>query len=116
MTKRILIVDDDPVTLQVLGQLLTLEGFTVETFTNAEDALVHLSRDETDVLLTDFVLPAMSGLELVTEAKRIVPQLHCLVMSGHAKVPTAAPELPWLSKPVDVDELLSMLAKPASVS
>lgn len=110
MTKRILIVDDDPTTLQVLGQLLTLEGFTVESFNTAEEALAHLHGTETDVLLTDFVLPAMSGLELVTEARRIRPNLRCLVMSGHARVPEAEPDLPWVSKPVDVDELISALS------
>ncbi len=110
MTTRLLIVDDDPSTRTVLTHLLTSEGFSVEAFSTAEDALVRLRATEAELLLTDLVLPGMSGLELVAEAKRILPDLRCFVMSGLARAPEAPLDLPWVLKPIDVDLLLAVLA------
>lgn len=68
-TPRILVVDDDPLLLRVVGQLLSVHG-EVSFATRAEDALRLLGESTPDVILLDFEMPHMSGTELCRTIKR----------------------------------------------
>lgn len=62
--RRILIVDDEPILLDMLLDIFHDEGFTVYTASNGEDALALLEHQPVDVVLTDFMMPRVSGVEL----------------------------------------------------
>lgn len=106
---RILVVDDDRNCCEGLSELLGGEGHTVMACRNGPRALAALEAESYDVLLTDLIMPGMSGLELIDAARKTHPQLRCLVMSGHT--PRDEPYIQWVAKPIDFDQLLAMLTR-----
>ena len=111
MIQRILLVDDDKNTCTALAQILREEGYTVDTCAEGQGALALLSRAVYDVLVTDYMMPGMNGLELVRAAKARQGRLCCVIMSGHPPTKGATEQLTWLTKPVDLDQLIMLLEK-----
>lgn len=107
----IMIVDDDVAILDILRQSFCMEGYTCEAYTRAEDALSALEKIVPEVLLTDIVMPGIPGLELVTRAKRLHPELTAIVMTGFVgefsydeAIRSGAAD--FIKKPFTVQELL----------
>ena len=65
----ILVVDDDPVILQLLQVNFEMEGFTVITAADGQEGVERTRADRPDVVVSDVMMPRMSGLELVAELK-----------------------------------------------
>jgi DNA-binding NtrC family response regulator len=108
MSLRILLVDDDDMTLKLVGRVLTSEGHRVETSSSAATALDLLCAEH-DVLVTDLVMPAMSGLELAAVARERHADLRVVVMSGHGRAAEAAEDITWVDKPIEIDRLLAAI-------
>ncbi|MGD0623814.1 MAG: response regulator, partial [Thermodesulfobacteriota bacterium] len=70
-TPRILVVDDEPNSLFGTCQILIDEGFRAIPAQNGEEALGKLQTDSIDILITDEKMPDMSGMELLSEVKKI---------------------------------------------
>ena len=66
---RILVVDDSPATLEVIQRNLSGEGYQVFTCTNVNDAVNFLSENLIDLIITDFKMPQISGLDLVRHVR-----------------------------------------------
>jgi two-component system cell cycle sensor histidine kinase/response regulator CckA len=84
-TKRtILVVDDEPDVLRLLQAILTEDGFEVLTAKSADLAIKAFGRlaRQPDLLLTDVVMPGMSGPMLVDHLRQLAPDLKVLFMSG----------------------------------
>ena len=109
MTLRILLVDDDDTTLKVVSRFLAHEGHVVQVSSGGAAALELLRAEPFDVLLTDLVMPMMSGLELAVAARQLRPALRVVVMSGQARTADAAEHIVWLEKPIDIDQLLALM-------
>jgi CheY-like chemotaxis protein len=85
-TGHILLVDDSPDVLLVLAAFLTGAGFTVTQAANAREALWHLSRGTAFALMiSDFIMPGMDGLDLAMQARQSRPALPVLLISGFAQ-------------------------------
>lgn len=97
-------------TLDVLSNLLASEGFLVRGCESATEALGALREEPYDVLVTDLVMPEMSGFELIEEAEAIRPTLRCMIMSGHNRTDDVAPKIAWIDKPFDIDRLVATLS------
>ena len=69
MAATILVVDDDPVILQLLQVNFEMEGFTVITAADGREGVARTRADRPDVVVSDVMMPKMSGLELVAELK-----------------------------------------------
>ena len=80
--KTILILDDDMRQLAMLKNTLTAEGYECDVCDNRNTALNILERRPYDILLTDIFLPEMRGLEVVSKAKQLWPEMTALVMTG----------------------------------
>jgi DNA-binding NtrC family response regulator len=80
----VFIVDDEPMVGEVVGMVLGIEGFKARVFTSAEDALDALesASEKPDVLITDFAMTPLNGLELIQRFKTQVPAIRTIIYSG----------------------------------
>jgi CheY-like chemotaxis protein len=94
--ETILIVEDDPLVLQLAVDALDELGYTVVTAADAKEALTILHGDgRVDVLFSDIVMPGgMNGLQLAVEARRVRPGIKVLLTSGYAAEALAAQGVP----------------------
>ena len=86
-TETIMLVEDDDMVRKMSGDILTGLGYTVLDAENGEDALQVCSRSQgkVDLLLTDVVMPKMSGPELATKMQELCPETKVLFMSGYTE-------------------------------
>jgi two-component system cell cycle sensor histidine kinase/response regulator CckA len=105
-TETILLVEDEPLVLQTLTLSLTRKGYHLLTAENPKEALEILAKypKPIDLLITDVVMPEQSGLELVSQAYRLRPNLPVLYISGyteeHTKIQSLVHEgIAFLQKP-----------------
>ena len=89
---NILLVDDDAMVLRVHKDLLTHMGYRVVSFISPVDALAYIDDDSNDVdmLLTDFKMPELDGLELAHRVRKAYPELPILILSAFADDPVFA--------------------------
>jgi two-component system cell cycle sensor histidine kinase/response regulator CckA len=83
-SESILVADDEPIVLSTTQAILRIHGYKVHLATNGQEALeVHRQAGPLDLLLTDVVMPQMSGPELAHALKQEVDDLRCVFMSGY---------------------------------
>jgi FixJ family two-component response regulator len=87
--QHIFFVDDEPAVCRSVSQTLKRSGYTVSCFADAADCLEQLRMQSCDLLITDVRMPGIDGIELVRRAKRIVPWLPILVITGYGDIPMA---------------------------
>ena len=85
----ILIVEDDPANLESLEKIFQREGYRVHTASDGVAALGVLRREPIHIVLTDLMMPGMSGVELLRAARMIVPEVEVLLMTAYGTVETA---------------------------
>lgn len=95
--KSILVVDDNELLCRVACDILRVEGYRAVPAMNAADALAAFENEEFDLLVTDFRMPGMSGLELARAIRNKNPQFPIIVMSAFAPVECDHVTL-WLPK------------------
>lgn len=110
---KILVVDDDNTVTSSLRILLNLEGFTnVAIFNNPIDAVEYLKENPRDVIISDFKMPEMDGLEFLSKARALYPNASMILLTGYAdkeKAIRAINEVglyKYIEKPWDNDELI----------
>ena len=79
---RLLVVDDDPKSCDLLTTRLNLSGFTSQSCTNGEAALKLLSTGGFDAIISDLNMPGVSGLQLLEAARRLAPRAAFLMAIG----------------------------------
>lgn len=107
---RILIVDDEVHVVGALRRLLRREGFSIEVALNGEEAIEKLASFPADVVISDFRMRGMNGLELLGQVLRIAPKAIRVLISGHADLSTggqAGVISHFISKPWDDDRLVA---------
>lgn len=115
MSIRIMVVDDESSMCEFMRIMLVKEGYEVESDTSAENALKILehsqqSEKKVDLVISDLMMPEMSGIDLLSKAKAIDPNLDFIVMTAFASVETAIEALKkgafdYVTKPFKVDEV-----------
>jgi signal transduction histidine kinase/CheY-like chemotaxis protein len=101
----VLLCDDDDGVRDLLSTILKSGGYTVREASGAEAALRILeSKAEIDLLIVDYAMPGMNGIEVIRQARLRQPGLLSLLITGYAGVPTSA-GVPVLRKPFTPDEL-----------
>jgi CheY-like chemotaxis protein len=110
VAKAILLVDDDESVRTVLGEQLRELGFRVDEASDGTSAIERLkSNGGYDVLLSDFAMPGMNGLDTIRHAVRELPSLQALLMTGYADedaVAHARDHVPIIRKPINLIELV----------
>jgi CheY-like chemotaxis protein len=86
MAWRVLVADDDPEICMLIKTILARGPYDVTLCEDAESALVHIQRDDPyDILISDFMMPGISGIELITQVRQHRPTSHIpiVMISGH---------------------------------
>ncbi|MFA6571638.1 MAG: chemotaxis protein CheB, partial [Bacteroidota bacterium] len=111
--KKVLVAEDELTNSLLLKRLLTKAGYSVVVAHNGADALKHIERENFDILLTDWMMPQMDGIELIRLTRDKIKPLPYIIMvtalvSESAKnyaLESGADD--YVAKPIDIDELLS---------
>ena len=109
----LLVVEDDVFLRRALRRLLVLEGASVVEADDGEQALQVIERDEAqllDAVLTDLVMPVVSGRELIAVLLECRPALPVVAMSAFDPLSHDPPPVPFLKKPFGPEELFATLA------
>lgn len=111
-------MDDDPVLLETLTDLLQHEGFTVTTAESGEGAerLLGTARPPFDLVLTDLVMPGKSGMDVLRKALEVNPSCTVLILSGFGSVREATEAMDsgaygMVTKPLHLDQFRNMLRR-----
>jgi len=110
--RPILIVDDDPGQRSLLHSFLVGQGFEAVPIASGEEALQVLRTGAFSMMISDVRMPGLSGLETLRRARREHPTLPILLVTAYADIREAVGAmrdgaLNYLSKPIDLDELLA---------
>jgi DNA-binding NtrC family response regulator len=116
--RRVFVVDDERVIAETLAKILQMTGFLAEAFTNPLDALRHAQDSAPDLLISDVIMPQLSGVELAMRFREDHPACQILLLSGQAataELLQSARNLGYnfhlLSKPVHPSDLLRAIAE-----
>lgn len=120
MPYSVLIVDDEALTLRTLGRALGDEGFEVFLAMSGEEALQIFADEKPDFALLDVVLPAMTGIEVLRQAKVSSPATIILMMSAYHMVDRAVEAMKlgaydYLIKPFHVADMVNTLRRAAEM-
>ncbi|WP_380692110.1 two-component system response regulator GlrR [Serratia marcescens] len=122
---NLLLVDDDPSLLKLLGMRLTSEGFHVTTAESGQEALRLLAREQIDLVISDLRMDEMDGMALFAEIQKHQPGMPVIILTAHGSIPDAVAAtqqgvFSFLTKPVDrdalykaIDEALALSVSPA---
>ena len=108
-TETVLVVDDENLLLTMAETILTEYGYKVLTANSGQKALAILSRDDVpaDLVVTDLVMPGMSGRELIERIRQLAPTMRILCTSGYVVPADKQTGTAYLQKPFTSAELLS---------
>jgi two-component system response regulator HydG len=114
--EKILIVDDEPDTLEVLQRNLTSQGYQTFTATGVPEALSVLESTSVDLVVTDFKMPGASGLELVRHVRQNLKDTEVMMITGYASVEGAVEAIKtgaedYLPKPFTDEELVAAVQR-----
>ena len=96
--KAILFVDDHEVLARLSCEILEMQGYRAEYAYNASDALAKFERDKFDMLVTDYRMEGMNGLELAKLVRQKAPEVPVIIVTGYAPVEPSADVNAWLEK------------------
>lgn len=107
---NLLLVDDDPGLLKLLGMRLTSEGFHIVTAESGQEALKLLLKEKIDLVISDLRMDEMDGMALFAEIQRQQPGMPVIILTAHGSIPDAVAAtqqgvFSFLTKPVDRDAL-----------
>ena len=108
--KTILIIDDDPEIRSLLTDVLTVDGYRVLEAADGKQGLASYANFQTDLIVTDLVMPEKEGIETIIELRRKFPSVKIIVLSGSGATDLRMAKLLGadraISKPFDITDLL----------
>jgi EAL domain-containing protein (putative c-di-GMP-specific phosphodiesterase class I)/ActR/RegA family two-component response regulator len=118
--RRVLIIDDEPAVLRVIGLLLERNGFAVASASNARDGLSLLAEKGFDVVLSDIIMPELSGLDFLRELRQHDLDVPVILMTAGATLDSALDAIEYgasqyLLKPVEPDALITSVGRAAAL-
>ncbi|MGB9764776.1 MAG: sigma-54-dependent transcriptional regulator [Candidatus Saccharicenans sp.] len=110
------LIDDEPVIHDVLGQLLSSEGYQVEISASGEEALSKFQGQRYDLILLDLLMPGLDGLEVLKQIKRMDPEVPVIIITAYASVESALTAMKmgafdYIQKPFKNEELVLTISR-----
>ena len=112
--KRIYILDDEVITVRRLVHALSKDGYELEGFVTAAEAIARISKDAPDLLITDVRLGDANGVEVLQQVKGMAPQTMVILMTGYASIDQAVQAIKigafnYIAKPFRLDDLRQVI-------
>lgn len=116
MKSNILVVDDEPVARQSMGDILRLEGFAVNSVPNGQAAIEYVRTHPVELLIVDLRMPGMDGLEVVQVVNQISPETEVVLLTAFATTESAIQALrlrihDYLLKPASPAQVIASVKK-----
>ncbi|MCX5716770.1 MAG: response regulator, partial [Nitrospirae bacterium] len=116
MAFKILVAEDEEITLNNIVETLQEEGYKIASSRNGADALQMIEKDHFDVLITDIKMPGISGIELLDKVREHHPETEVIIITGFGSISSAVEAMKkgavdYITKPFDLDELLLKVGK-----
>jgi len=113
---RVLVVDDEPNICDLLDELLSRQGYAIETCLNGQDALDKIRDGGYDMVISDLKMPGINGIELIRTVKSESPDTATVLVTGYATVETAVEALrfgadDYVTKPFNIEELRKVVSR-----
>ena len=113
---QVLIVDDEPLIRKSLYEIMRIEGYRVQMAETGEAALGILKKERIDVIVTDFQLPKMTGIQLLEEVKRWSPKTEVILVTGYGTIESAVAAMKkgafdYITKPINDTEIKIIIQK-----
>lgn len=117
----ILIIDDEKIVIDSGKKILASEGFNVDTVPDAEEAIVQLKNREYKIVITDLMLPGLSGMEFIKIARNVYPQMVLVMITGYGTLDNELEAFnigvfDFLPKPFSFEELLGVVTRAVKYS
>lgn len=114
MNEHVLVVDDDPLIVNLFSEMLEHAGYQVEGVLSGEEAVERLHTARFDILLADVKMPGMDGLEVLRQAKSLDPEIAAVIITGHGTLDVAIKAIQFgaegfVLKPTEIGDLLTMV-------
>ncbi len=108
---RILVIDDDPMILEVIAETLSTNGYEVATAPSGESGIRELESNYYDLVLSDLVMPDVDGMEVLNHAANSSPKTVCIIITGYGTIKSSVEAIKggafdYISKPITSGELL----------
>jgi DNA-binding NtrC family response regulator len=119
--KIILAIDDDAMILMILKQTLSKAGYRVLTAFSGEEGIAMLSSTPADLVLTDYLMPGMSGIEVLNIIRQNQPLLPVIMLTGHGDVALTIKAIQlgaddFIEKPIHTRELVDIIKRTLEIS
>ena len=110
---KIVVVDDEKIVTSAFNTLLKVEGFSdAHFFNNPKEALEFLKENQPDLVISDFLMPEMNGLEFLSQVKTLYPEVSKILLTGYADKENAIRAINeiglyrYIEKPWNNDDLI----------
>jgi len=116
MSKRFMIIDDDPVIRMLVSEMVTSLGHSVETAENGSEALSRLDNGRPDIIILDFQMPDMTGLDVLTRIREnpLTQGLPVIMLSANSSAASLGDDQGvaadcYLEKPFKMGDFISAI-------
>ena len=110
----VFVVDDDDAVRKAVSRSVAAAGVSVESFSSAQECIGALKKNVCHLLITDFNMPKMNGIELVARAKKLQPLLPVIVVTGFGEIQLAVKAIKcgaseFVEKPLDEESFIPLI-------
>lgn len=113
---RVLVIDDDPVTLKVIADILKANGYETLTAPDGESGIKELESNSYDLVLTDLIMIEVGGMEVLDHVLANSPETICIILTGYGTIESSVKAIKkgafdYITKPVTAPRLLVSIEK-----
>ncbi|HPB30878.1 MAG TPA: sigma-54 dependent transcriptional regulator, partial [Candidatus Sumerlaeota bacterium] len=117
----VVVIDDEEDMCRILTRYLNLEGYHINSFTEARLALDYIAQYQPDVILTDIKMPDYSGMDILKSVREKYPDTIVIIMTAYATIEGAIQAMKegayhYVTKPFNLEEILLTIGKAVEMS